>query len=234
MEYLKLASYFDHTALKPTVTKAELADLANEANTYGFQSVCVNLSNVPIIRPMLSGTVKTCTVIDFPFGSSTPTAKLFQVKEAYRVGANEVDVVINIGKLLEGDKEYCIDELSPIAVFTHEHAMVMKVIVETGYLDEEGIKRACNIVEKSRADFIKTSTGFGSRGASFDDIILFKKYLKGKTKIKAAGGIKTLAEVKKYLALGCDRIGCSNSVAIMNEAYAKNKIAQSCAKDEPN
>lgn len=224
--YCNLAKYFDHTLLKPTATKQEIVAVCNEALNYGFYSVCVNLCQVDFAKKQLDGKIKVCSVIDFPFGCSTPKSKLTQVKEAQFLGASEVDVVINLGKLLEGNKKYCIDGLEPICNFAHQNKMLVKVIVETCYLNEVQISNACEIVEASGADFIKTSTGYGSRGASYEDIILFKKYLNQNTKIKASGGIRTLEEVEKYLSLGCSRLGTSRTVSIINKALSKNIIAK--------
>lgn len=225
MNYKNLAQHFDHTLLKPNATEADIAELCAEANNYRFASVCVHLCNVEYAVKKLDASVAVCTVIDFPFGAATPESKLFQLKEAQRVGAREADVLINIGRLCAGDGAYCIKELTALADFAHAHDMLLKVIVETSYLNEARIKLACEAVEASGADFIKTSTGYASRGASFEDIVLFKKYLRGKTKIKAAGGIRSLDAVLKYLSLGCERIGSSNAVSIMNEAYAQGVIA---------
>lgn len=228
MDYRELASHFDHTLLKPTATEADLKNLCSEAVNYGFASVCVNLCRVSLVHSILAQEtqpIKVCSVLDFPFGSSTPQQKLSQLKQAVELGACEADVVVNIGKLLEGDVHYCIKELKPLAEFAHEHKCLLKVIVETCYLDKPLIQKACEIVEASGADFIKTSTGYGTRGASFDDITLFKKYLQGAIKIKASGGIGTLTEALKYLELGCTRLGTSRTVAIMNEAYTANRIA---------
>lgn len=225
MDCKKLAKYFDHTLLNPTASEKDIVELCSEANNYGFASVCVHSCNVSLARKNLDKGIKVCSVIDFPFGASSSDSKLFQVKEAERFGASEFDVVINIGKLLDGDKAYCIEELKAISDFVHNKRMLLKVIVETAYLNEATIKNACEIVEASSADYIKTSTGFASRGASFEDIILFKKYLKGNTKIKASGGIRSLSEALKYLSLDCDRIGSSRTVSIMNEAYAQGLLA---------
>ncbi|MEL3908132.1 MAG: deoxyribose-phosphate aldolase [Treponemataceae bacterium] len=221
----RFSKYFDHTLLKPTATEADILLVCEEANNYDFASVCVNLTQVAYARKNLNADIKVCTVIDFPFGSSTASAKLMQVKDAAGLGAEEVDVVINIGKLLEGAKEYCVAELKPICEYAHKNKMLVKIIVETCYLNEKQIKDACELVETSGADFIKTSTGYGTRGASYDDILLFKKYLKGKTEIKASGGIKTLEQAKKFLSLGATRLGTSSAVKIINDAYSAGCIA---------
>lgn len=220
-----LAACFDHTLLKPTATEADIAALCADAENYRFASVCVNLCQVRFARAHMKRDIKVCSVIDFPFGSSTPSSKLYQLREAQNAGADEADVVINIGKLLEGDKTFCIAELKPLCEFAHRNALLIKIIVETCYLDESKIRDACEIVEASGADFIKTSTGYGTRGARYEDIILFKKYLKANTQIKASGGIKTLEQAQKFLSLGCTRLGTSGTVGIINEAYAAGVLA---------
>lgn len=225
MDCKQLAAYFDHTLLKPTATRSDIEALCAEAENYGFASVCVNLCNVSFARKMLKHEIKVCSVIDFPFGSAGASSKMHQVQEARENGASEVDVVINIGKLLDGDKAACVAELKPLCEFAHRNSMTVKVIVETCYLDEAHIRDACEIVEASGADFIKTSTGYGTRGASYDDIILFKKYLKRNTQIKASGGIQTLEQARKFLSLGCTRLGTSRTVGIINEAYSAGVIA---------
>ena len=226
IDYTVFAKYFDHTLLKPTATEKEIIELCREANDYRFASVCVNLSNVELARTKLDSEIKVCTVIDFPFGVSTGKQKYLQVKEAHNLRVSEVDVVIDIAKLLQGKVNHCVSDLRELTSFAHENNMLVKIIVETCYLDEAHIEMACQVVEESAADYIKTSTGYGTRGASFEDIVLFKKYLHKDTKIKASGGIKTLDEVQKYISLGCERIGTSRAVSIMNEALSKNLIAK--------
>lgn len=212
---MKLSKFIDHTYLKPTATKADIVKVCTEAKKYDFASVCVNPVNVAIVKKELSGSdVKVCSVIGFPFGTHSTTMKVAEAKEVLAAGADEVDMVINVGKLLEGDDAYVENEIKAIANEVHRKAALLKVIVETCYLNEEKIAAICSIVESAGADFIKTSTGYGSRGAVPEDIVLFKKYLKKGTKIKASGGIRTPEDAKVYLDLGCSRLGTSNGVAI--------------------
>lgn len=186
---MELNKYIDHTLLKPTASEKDIIKICNEAKEYHFASVCVNPCNVSLVRKELKGSdVKVCSVISFPFGASSTEVKVEEAKKAIEAGAEEIDMVINVGKLLEGDLEYTQNEVSAITKACHEKNVLLKVIVETCYLEEKNIADICAIIEKAGADFIKTSTGYGSRGASVEDIKLFKKYLKKDTKIKASGG----------------------------------------------
>jgi deoxyribose-phosphate aldolase len=215
MDRMDLARYIDHTILKPDAKESDVIKLCKEALEYKFASVCVNASNVKLADSFLHGTdVKVCSVIGFPFGTHSTATKVGEAKEVLAAGADEVDMVINVGKLLEGDNAYVEYEIKLIAEEVHKKGKLLKVIVETCYLNEEKIAAICGIVECAGADFIKTSTGYGSRGAVPEDIVLFKKYLKKETKIKASGGIRTPEDAKVYLDLGCSRLGTSNGVAI--------------------
>lgn len=214
---MELNKYIDHTLLKPTASEKDIIKICNEAKEYHFASVCVNPCNVSLVRKELKGSdVKVCSVISFPFGASSTEVKVEEAKKAIEAGAEEIDMVINIGKLLEGDLEYTQNEVSAITKACHEKNVLLKVIVETCYLEEKNIADICAIIEKAEADFIKTSTGYGSRGASVEDIKLFKKYLKKDTKIKASGGIRTRADADTYIGLGCTRIGTSGGIAIVS------------------
>ena len=161
--------------------------------------------------------VKVCSVISFPFGTSTTDVKLEEAIKAIEDGAEEIDMVINVGKLLEGNLEYTQNEISRITKACHAKKVLLKVIVETCYLEEKNIADICAIIENAGADFIKTSTGYGTRGASVEDIKLFKKYLKKDTKIKASGGIRTRKDAETYIGLGSSRIGASSGIAIVSE-----------------
>lgn len=210
------AKYIDHTLLKPTATEADLARVCSEAKEYGFASVCVNPCNVAFVAGQLAGSgVKTCSVVGFPFGSHTAAVKLAETRGALADGAQEIDMVINLGRLLAGDEEAVQAEVQALADACHEKGALLKVIVETCYLTEAQIAAMCRIVEDTGADFIKTSTGYGSRGASAEDIRLFKKYLKKPARMKASGGIRTAKDARMYLELGCARLGTSSGVAIV-------------------
>ncbi|CEM62020.1 deoxyribose-phosphate aldolase [Treponema phagedenis] len=213
---MEMNKYIDHTLLKPNAVEDDIIRICDEAKKYEFASVCVNPCNVAIVKKALADTtVKTCSVIGFPFGTQVSAIKLAEAEQAIADGAEEIDMVINIGKLLEGNTEFVTKEIKTIADACHKKNALLKVIVETCYLEEKNIADVCACVENANADFIKTSTGYGSRGASTDDIKLFKKYLKKDTKIKASGGIRTKADAEMYIELGCSRIGTSNGVGII-------------------
>ena len=202
---MELNKYIDHTLLKPNAVEAELVTLCKEAKEYHFASVCVNPCNVALVKKELAGSdVMTCSVIGFPFGTQTTQVKCAETEQALKDGADEIDMVINIGKLLEGNTSYVEKEIAALA--------------------EKDIANVCVAVEQAGADFIKTSTGYGPRGASLEDITLFKKYLKKDTKIKASGGIRSREDALKYIEAGCSRIGTSSGVKII-----KGKMRRSIA-----
>lgn len=214
---MELNKYIDHTLLKPAASQQDIVKLCSEAKKYRFASVCVNPCNVKTAKKELNGTdVKVCSVIAFPFGTSPTEIKVKEAEQAIADGAEEIDMVINVGKLLEGDIQFTENEVTNIAETCHKKGAVLKVIVETCYLEEKNIADVCAIIEKAGADFIKTSTGYGTRGASPEDIKLFKKYLKKNTRIKASGGIRTHADADMYINLGCSRIGTSGGVTIVS------------------
>ena len=214
---MELNKYIDHTLLKPAASQQDIVKLCSEAKKYRFASVCVNPCNVKTAKKELNGTdVKVCSVIAFPFGTSPTEIKVKEAEQAIADGAEEIDMVINVGKLGEGDIQFTENEVTNIAETCHKKGAVLKVIVETCYLEEKNIADVCAIIEKAGADFIKTSTGYGTRGASPEDIKLFKKYLKKNTRIKASGGIRTRADADMYINLGCSRIGTSGGVTIVS------------------
>lgn len=213
---MKINRFIDHTLLKPFATHDQLKALCDEAKQYEFASVCVNPCHAAFVAKELAGSnVKTCCVVGFPFGTHLPEIKLAEAKAALRDGAQELDMVISVGHLLEGDEAYVEHEVQLLADACREAGALLKVIIETCYLEEKHIAAMCRIVEKTGADFIKTSTGYGTRGASPEDIELFCKYLKKPAKMKASGGIRTAEDAKRYIEMGCERLGTSNGVAIM-------------------
>lgn len=182
---MELNKYIDHTYLKPFAMESDIIRICDEAKKYHFASVCVNPCNVPLVAKELAGSdVAVCSVVGFPFGTHTTKTKLFETREALDNGADEIDMVINVGRLIQGDEAYVEQEVAALVQLCHERGKILKVIIETCYLNEEQIKAMCRIVESTHADFIKTSTGYGSRGANFEDIELFKKYLKIPAKMK--------------------------------------------------
>lgn len=212
-----IAKYIDHTILKATTTSKEVEKLCLEAKEYGFYSVCVNGCFVKECKELLKNSdVKIAAVVGFPLGAMTKTAKVFEAREAIANGANEIDMVINIGKLVEGDSKYVEDEIREIKEAIGEN--VLKVIIETCYLNEEQKMLACELSLKANADFVKTSTGFGTAGATFEDVILMKKMVGDNAEVKASGGVKSYETAEKYIELGATRLGTSSGIEIIKGA----------------
>ena len=205
---MKKSKYIDHTLLKATATYDEILNLCNEAKEYDFASVCVNPANVTFAHQLLEDTdVKVCTVIGFPLGANTPAVKAFETTDAITNGADEVDMVINVSKVKDGDFDYIYNEIKEIKEKVGNHTL--KVIIETCYLTAEEIKKVSTIVKDAKADFVKTSTGFGSAGATVENVKLIKEAV-GDFDIKASGGIKTKEDFEKMIEAGATRIGTSN------------------------
>lgn len=222
---MKYASYIDHTLLRADASGKEIKNLCKEALKYEFFSVCVNPCFIKICKKYLKGTpVKVCSVIGFPLGSNDTKVKVFEAKKALKDGADELDVVINVSKLKDKKYAYIEKELSNIVKISKGRAIV-KVIIETGLLTKEEIRRACEIVYASGVDYIKTSTGFAKKGASVEDVELIKEICKDKIKIKASGGINSFSFMKDLIGAGASRIGTSHGVEIMEE------ILQNSLKD---
>lgn len=219
----KYAKYIDHTCLSPDVSEDKIIKLCDEAKQYGFFSVCVNPAYISLAKKELSNSdVKVCAVIGFPLGQNTISSKVFETKDAISLGANEIDMVINISKLKNKDVDYCVSEINEIKKACGNN--ILKVIVETCLLTEQEKELACQIILKSNADFIKTSTGFSTGGATIEDVSLFKKVIGNKKLIKAAGGIKNSDDLIKMINAGADRIGTSRGVLLMtNKEDNSNK-----------
>ena len=212
-----IAKYIDHTVLKATTTSKEVEKLCLEAKEYGFYSVCVNGCFVKECKELLKDSdVKIAAVVGFPLGAMTKTAKVFEAREAIANGANEIDMVINIGKLVEGDSKYVEDEIREIKEAIGKN--VLKVIIETCYLNEEQKMLACELSLNANADFVKTSTGFGTAGATFEDVILMKKMVGDNAEVKASGGVKSYETAEKYIELGATRLGTSSGIDIIKGA----------------
>ena len=212
-----IAKYIDHTVLKATTTSKEVEKLCLEAKEYGFYSVCVNGCFVKECKELLKDSdVKIAAVVGFPLGAMTKTAKVFEAREAIANGANEIDMVINVGKLIEGDSKYVEDEIREIKEAIGEN--VLKVIIETCYLNEEQKMLACELSLNANADFVKTSTGFGTAGATFEDVILMKKMVGDNAEVKASGGVKSYETAEKYIELGATRLGTSSGIDIIKGA----------------
>ncbi len=220
----EFSKYFDHTLLKPDAKLTDIRQLCSEAIEHNFASVCVNGCYTADAAKLLEGSgVKVSAVAGFPLGAMTTAAKLAEISDAIENGADEIDVVINVGAVKEKRREYVQNELSALTELCHEHDTVIKVIIEACLLTSEEIMTACRIAVKAGADYVKTSTGFSTGGAEVHQIRLMKKMTAGKAKIKAAGGIRTLEDAQKMIAAGADRLGCSASVSIMREYEMSNK-----------
>ena len=205
---MNLAKYIDYTLLKATATPADIEKLCQEARQYGFFSVCVNSSYVPLAAQLLKGTdVKVCTVVGFPLGAMSTQGKLYETSTALAEGADEIDMVINLGLFLSGRTAKVLDE---IALLKQETAdKVLKVIIETCYLNDDQKRLAAQICVDAGADFVKTSTGFGTGGATLADVQLIKEVVADRAKIKASGGIRNRETALQYIDLGVSRIGAS-------------------------
>jgi deoxyribose-phosphate aldolase len=213
---IEINKYIDHTLLKATATEADILELCKEARENEFFSVCVNSCYVKLAAKNLSGSnVKVCTVVGFPLGAMSTEAKIFEAEQALKDGAEEVDMVINIGELKSKNLQKVEDEIRLIKQAIGDK--VLKVIIETCYLTPQEIVIASEIAVKAKADFVKTSTGFGTDGAKMGNIELMKGAVNGDAKIKASGGIKNLDTALSYIEAGVERIGTSSGVSIIKE-----------------
>lgn len=212
MTIQEILSHVDHTQLKAFATWEDIVSLCEEAITFGTASVCVPPAYIRRIHDTYGDKINICTVVGFPLGYSATEAKLAEVKKALEDGCNEIDMVVNISDVKNGDYDKVEAEIRALKEACGNH--ILKVIIETCYLTEEEKIAMCKAVTNARADYIKTSTGFGTGGATKEDIELFKKYIGPDVKMKAAGGVSTMEDLKMFLDLGCDRIGTSRAVGL--------------------
>lgn len=204
----------DHTILNPDARSSDVQKIIDEALRYNFYSVCVNSSFVKMVSKALEGSnVHTCSVIGFPLGAMKTEAKVFEAKEAIKDGADEIDMVLHIGKLIDGDEEYIVQDIK--AVKDAIGGKVLKVIIETSLLEQEEKISACRLALEAGADFVKTSTGFSTGGATLEDVLLMKEIVGDRMKIKASGGIYSYDDALAFIRAGADRIGASRSVDIV-------------------
>lgn len=211
---MKRSKYIDHTLLKPEATQDQIEKLCQEAKQYDFASVCVNPYWVPFCKEELKDSdVKVCTVIGFPLGATSSASKAFETAHAIEQGADEVDMVINIGELLAGHDQAVQKDIE--AVVQAAQGKIVKVILETCLLNDAQIERACSLCVKAKADFVKTSTGFNSAGANTHVVEVMKQAVKGQAKVKAAGGVRNQADMDAMIAAGADRIGTSHGIELM-------------------
>ena len=213
---MKIASYIDHTILKPVTTHIEVKKICEEALQYSFAAVCVPPPLVALARERLAGSSpKVATVIGFPFGYSTPKAKLAESEQAIADGADELDVVIDLIALRNGDWSFLDKEMQAVMNLVHAHKKVIKVIIESGILTDEEIIHCCGIYGGMGVDFVKTSTGYAEKGASLHAVQLMRECLPSSVKIKASGGIREYGFARQLIEAGADRLGCSASVHIV-------------------
>jgi len=216
VSYEDIAGMIDHSLLKPNLTDKEIEEGCRIADEYNVASVCVRPSDVRRAAEILkASSARVTTVIGFPHGAATTPAKVFETREAIENGAAELDVVLNIGKLKSRDYEYVKVDLQAVTAAAHEKNVVVKVIFENCYLDDEEKIAACRISNEVGVDYVKTSTGFGTGGAEDRDLILMRKHTRPSIKLKAAGGIRTLERALEVRKLGCSRIGATATVAIL-------------------
>ena len=209
-----LNKYIDHTILKATASGADVQKLCEEAIEHEFYSVCVNGCYVADAKHLLQGTdVKIAAVVGFPLGAMTTAAKVFEAKEAVENGASEIDMVINVAKLKDGEFEYVENEIRQIKEAIGDN--VLKVIIETCYLTDEEKVKACELSLVAKADFVKTSTGFGTGGATYEDVKLMKSVVGNNAKVKASGGVRDKETAQKYVELGAERLGTSSGIDIV-------------------
>ena len=213
MDIKEILSKVDHTLLSQAATWDEIKAICDDGIRYSVASVCIPASYVKAAKEYVGDALAVCTVIGFPNGNSTTAVKCFETADAVKNGADEIDMVINIGWLKDKKYDELLSEIK--AVKSACSGKLLKVIIETCLLTDEEKIKMCEIVSASGADYIKTSTGFGTAGATFADVALFKEHIGEEVKIKAAGGIRTKEDMEKYLALGCSRLGCSSAVKIL-------------------
>ncbi|WP_370297318.1 deoxyribose-phosphate aldolase [Rossellomorea marisflavi] len=218
----QIANMIDHTLLKPESTKEQVEILCQEAKEYTFASVCVNPTWVAYAHELLEGTqVKVCTVIGFPLGASTPEVKAFETKDAIANGATEVDMVINIGALKSGDDALVKRDMEAVVAASKGKAL-SKVIIETCLLTDEEKVKACKLAVEAGADYVKTSTGFSTGGATVADIALMRKTVGPDIGIKASGGVRSLEDAQNMIEAGATRLGASSGVKIMQGLAAES------------
>jgi deoxyribose-phosphate aldolase len=212
---MNILGMVDHTLLQQTATWEDIRALCDDAIAYGTASVCIPPCYVKSAKEYVKGRMPICTVIGFPNGNHTTAAKVFETRDAVANGADEIDMVINIGMLKAKEYDYVLQEIREIQAACQ--GRVLKVIIETCLLTEEEKIKMCEIVTESGADYIKTSTGFSTAGATFEDIALFAEHVGEGVKIKAAGGISSFADAEKFVSIGADRLGTSRLVKLAKE-----------------
>ncbi|NJF25854.1 deoxyribose-phosphate aldolase [Thermococcus sp. Bubb.Bath] len=223
---MDIAKYIDHTNLKPYASAEDIKKLCDEAIEYGFYAVCVNPYRVRLAKGYLSekgSDIKVASVIGFPLGATSTEVKVFEAKKALEDGADELDMVINLGALKDKDYEYVKNDIAEVVKAAHEKGAKVKVIIETCYLTEEEKVKACELAKEASADFVKTSTGFGTGGATVEDVKLMRKVVGPEMGVKAAGGIHAYEQALAMIEAGATRIGASRGVQIIESARGVGK-----------
>jgi deoxyribose-phosphate aldolase len=229
-ENLEMAGKIDHTLLKPEATREEVSQLCFEARKFNFASVCINPTQVKLCKSLLRGSgVKVCTVIGFPLGATTPEVKVFETRQAIEEGAEEVDMVINIGGMKDKNYELVARDICGVVKEAHSHDVLVKVILETALLTDEEKKIACLLVKEAGAEYVKTSTGFSKGGATVEDVALMRRTVGPLMGVKAAGGVRTREDFDKMVSAGATRIGASAGVKIVKGDTAPQSTAASAA-----
>jgi len=219
----EVAGMIDHTILKPEANESDIRELCAEAREFSFASVCVNPTWVKLCAEELRGTpVLVCTVVGFPLGATLPEVKAYETERAIADGAQEIDMVINVGALKSSDYALVERDIMGIVNAAHARGATVKVIIEAALLDRQEKVTACTLAKAAGADYVKTSTGFGPGGATAEDVALMREVVGGEMGVKAAGGVRTLEDAKNMIAAGATRIGASAGVKIVREAEHSN------------
>jgi deoxyribose-phosphate aldolase len=226
---LNIPQLIDHTILRPDTTRTDIEQLCREARQYKFYSVCVNPTWVSLARQLLDGSgVKVCCVVGFPLGAQPPETKAMEARAAIRQGAKEIDMVINVGALKSGDDALVLRDIRSVVEACRDGSAKCKVILETALLSNEEKGRACEIAIKARADFVKTSTGFSTGGATVEDVAMMSRIVRDKKLgVKASGGVRSLADLRRMVQAGATRIGTSSGIKILQEAAGQGGSAES-------
>ena len=214
----ELARYLDHTNLKPDATQAEIEQTCQEAKKYQTASVCVNAHWIPLVKAQLADSpVNPIAVVGFPLGATSTAAKVAEAQDAMNAGAEEIDMVINIGELLSNNDTFVQSDIADVSAAVHQENKLLKVIIETSFLNNDQIVKACQLAEAAQADYVKTSTGFSSAGAKVEDVALMRKTVGDRLGVKASGGIHSRQEALDMIAAGASRLGVSATVKILEE-----------------
>lgn len=214
----ELARYLDHTNLKPNATQADIKQTCQEAKKYQTASVCVNAHWIPLVKEQLADSpVNPIAVVGFPLGATSTAAKVAEAQDAINAGAEEIDMVINIGELLSNNDTFVQSDIAALSTVVHQKNKLLKVIIETSFLDNDQIVKACQLAEAAQADFVKTSTGFSSAGAKVADVALMRKTVGDRLGVKASGGIHSRQEALAMIEAGASRLGVSATVKILED-----------------